>query len=137
MTSYGIFHFYDIYYSFKLFYFPWDVPWGPLGGPLGFVGRVRERPLGSFGQPSGFLWGVFGVLRGAFGNPFGPMGLLCRLKSDPRDFPGNSGTPLGFILESVFSVFSLFFQRRFFDWFLMAFGCVLDRVLQVCLMLLF
>ena len=43
VTSYGIFHFYYIYYSFELFY----IPWGPLGGPLGRSGRVLWGPLGA------------------------------------------------------------------------------------------
>ena len=59
MTSYGIFHLYYIYCSFKLLYFPrarlealgrsigvpWEVPWDPLGGS----GRVLWGPLGSQG----------------------------------------------------------------------------------------
>ena len=47
VTSYGIFHFDDIYFSFKLFYFPWEVPWEVLWGPLGGSGRVLWGPLGA------------------------------------------------------------------------------------------
>ena len=53
VTSYGISHFYNIYCSFQQFYFPWEVPWGPLGGPLGSLGEVWEDHLGSFGSSQG------------------------------------------------------------------------------------
>ncbi len=65
VTSYGIFHFHNIYYSFKLFYFPWEVPWGPFGSPLGSLGEVWEGPLWSFGGSQGQLT----VDRQPTGNP--------------------------------------------------------------------
>ena len=78
---------------------------GSFGEPLGVL-------WGAFGDPNGALWEPMGVLRGAFGDPLGPMGLLCRLRGDFRDFPANSGTPLGSILGLFFDII-FFVQRRF------------------------
>ena len=47
VTSYAIFQLYYIYFSFKLFYFLWEVPWEVPWGPLGRSGRVLWGPLGA------------------------------------------------------------------------------------------
>ena len=43
VTIYGIFHFYDMYYTFRLFYFPWGFPRAPLEA-LGLSMGVPWKP---------------------------------------------------------------------------------------------
>ena len=67
----------------------------------------------SFGGPLGVLLAALGCIGGPLGIQGSPWVASGRLGGDFQDFPGNSGTPLGCILESFFVVLPFFFNVDF------------------------
>ena len=70
------------------------VLWGSFGGSLGdFLGSLDV------------LLVAVGVLGGRLRVPWGSLDVPGRLGADFRDFPGNSGTPFGFIFGTILLFF--------------------------------
>ena len=84
---------------------PQGVPWSLLG--------VIWGPLGDFLDSLDVLLAAVGSLGGPLGIPGVCWDVPGRLWGDFRDFPGNSGTPLGSILSYFLMFFPLFFNVDF------------------------
>ena len=111
MTVASIFHF--------EFWFLWGIG---LGAFLGAFWRALWVLRASLGVLCGSFCGLFGdflgsldvllvavgVLGGRLRVPWGSLDVPGRLGADFRDFPGNSGTPFGFILGSFLVFFRSF-----------------------------
>ena len=115
MTVASIFH--------SEFWFLWGVglgvfwgAWRPLWvlrASLGLLGGSFGGPWGDFLRSLEVFLAAVGCLRGSLGIPGGSWDVLGRLGGDFRDFPGNSGRPFGFILESFLLFFRSFFGHSF------------------------
>ena len=116
MTVASIFHF-EFWFLWGVFFMPFGCLLEAFWIPRASLGVL----LGSFGGALGHFLGSLDVILAAVGCLGGPLGVPGRswvvpgrLGADFRDFPGNSGRPVGFIFEYVWVFFGYFSGLFFF-----------------------